>query len=75
MSFGRDLTISFDHVGWSEIPSTYVVCAEDRAIQPSAQRAWAERATTVIERPWDHSPAVSHPGDVAELLDGIVRAI
>ena len=75
MSFGTDPSVSFDAVGWSGIPSTYIVCAEDRAIEPSAQRAWAERATTAIERPWDHSPAVSHPGDVADLLEGIVRSI
>ena len=75
MSFGRDLSVSFDRVGWRDIPSTYVLYAEDRAIQPSAQRAWAERATTVVERPWDHSPAVSHPDDVANLLEEIVRAI
>jgi hypothetical protein len=75
MSFGSDLSVSFDRVGWSDIPSTYIVCAEDRAIQPSAQRAWAERATTAIERPWDHSPSVAHPGEVADLLDGIVRAL
>jgi hypothetical protein len=52
MSFGRDPSVSFDRVGWSDMPSTYIVCAEDRAIQPAAQRAWAERATTAIERPW-----------------------
>jgi len=45
------------------------------AIQPSAQRAWAKRATHVIERPWDHSPAVSHPTEVAALLADIARAV
>jgi pimeloyl-ACP methyl ester carboxylesterase len=75
MSFGRDPSVSFDRVGWTDIPATYIVCTEDRAIRPSAQRAWAERATTAIERPWDHSPGVSHPGEVADVLDGIVRAI
>jgi len=55
-SFGRDPSVCLGGVGWGDIPSTYIVCSEDRAIQPSAQRAWAERATHVIERPWDHSP-------------------
>ncbi len=60
--------------GWEEIPSTYIVCTEDKAIRPSAERAWAERATNVIERPWDHSPGVSHPNDVADLLAQVVNS-
>lgn len=74
MSFGRDPSVTLGRVGWVDIPSTYIVCSEDRAIEPSAQRAWAQRATIVIERPWDHSPGVSHPDEVAELLAGIARA-
>ena len=74
MSFGRDRSVSFERVGWTDIPSTYVVCAQDRAIKPDAQRSWAKRATDVIERPWDHSPAVSHPEDVADLLDSLARS-
>lgn len=74
MSTGGDPTLSFDRVGWETIPSTYVVCAEDRAILPSAQRTWAERATNVVERPWDHSPAVSHPAEVADLIAGIATS-
>jgi pimeloyl-ACP methyl ester carboxylesterase len=75
MSFGRDPSVTLGRVGWTERPSTYVVCAQDRAIEPSAQRAWAARATTVIERPWDHSPAVSHPDDVADLLAEIAVSV
>lgn len=75
MSFGRDPSGSLERVGWVDIPSTYIVCREDRAIQPSAQRAWAERATHVIEQPWDHSPAVSHPSEVADLLADVARVV
>lgn len=74
MSFGRDPTLSFKRVGWETIPSTYVVCTEDRAIFPSAEREWAKHAGTVIERPWDHSPGISHPEDVADLVAGIARS-
>ena len=74
MSFGRDPTLSFERVGWETIPSTYIVCTEDRAIFPSAQQKWAEHASTVIERPWDHSPGVSHPDEVADLVAGIARS-
>lgn len=68
MSFGRDRSVAFDRVGWSAIPSTYVVCSDDRMLDPAAQRDWAARATTVIERPYDHSPGVSQPEEIADLL-------
>jgi pimeloyl-ACP methyl ester carboxylesterase len=73
MSMGRDPSISFDRVGWERIPSTYIVCTEDKAIDPSAQRAWAKRATNAIERPFDHSPSVSRPDAIADLLAQIAR--
>lgn len=68
MSMGRDRSIAFDRVGWETVPSTYIVCSEDRCIDPAAQRQWAARATNLIERPYDHSPGVSHPDDIADLL-------
>ena len=70
-SVGHDGSIGFDRVGWETIASTYVVCSEDRCIDPSAQRDWAARATNVIERPYDHSPGVSHPDAIADLLSEI----
>jgi pimeloyl-ACP methyl ester carboxylesterase len=74
MSFGSDPSLTFERVGWETIPSTYVVCTEDCAIFPAAQRKWAEQATSVVERPWDHSPGVSHPDDVADLVAKIARS-
>jgi hypothetical protein len=73
MALGHDPLVRLDEVGWSSIPSTYVVCTDDRAIRTSAQRRWATQATHVLERPWDHSPGVSHPDEVADLLAGIAR--
>ena len=68
MSIGRDRSIAFDRVGWEAIPSTYIVCGQDRCLDPAAQRHWATRATNVIERPYDHSPGVSRPDEIADLL-------
>lgn len=68
MSFGADPSVTLGRVGWAEADSTYIVCTEDRAVQVSAQRSWAANATHVIERPWDHSPGVSHPDEIADLL-------
>ncbi len=49
-------------VAWREKPSTYVVCAEDRATPPEAQREYAGRADRVVELPTGHHPMLSHPG-------------
>jgi pimeloyl-ACP methyl ester carboxylesterase len=54
---------------WRNIPSTYVVCAKDMAMPPDVQRnVFAPRATEAIELQADHSPFLSQPAAVAELL-------
>jgi len=77
MSFGTDPTAAaLPEVGWTTIPSTYVVCSEDHSILPDAQRRWAnERATEVVELPSDHCPQISHPDLVADLLEKLVHQL
>ena len=54
---------------WHGIPSTYVVCTEDRAIPPELQRdVFGPRADEVIELEASHSPFSSQPAAVADLL-------
>lgn len=54
---------------WRTIPTTYVVCAEDRMIHPDTQREMAAAAgAEVLEWPSSHSPFLSHPGLVAGLV-------
>ena len=54
---------------WRTIPTTYVVCAEDRMIHPDTQREMAAAAgATVLEWPSSHSPFLSHPDLVADLV-------
>ena len=55
-------------VAWHEKPSTYVVCAEDRATPPEAQREYARRAGKVVEIPTGHHPMLSRPGLLARVL-------
>jgi pimeloyl-ACP methyl ester carboxylesterase len=55
-------------VAWREKPSTYVVCAEDRATPPEAQRGFARRADRVVELPTDHHPMLSRPELLARAL-------
>jgi pimeloyl-ACP methyl ester carboxylesterase len=54
---------------WRTIPTTYVVCTEDRMIHPDTQRDMAAAAgAEVIEWRSSHSPFLSHPGLVADLV-------
>jgi len=55
-------------VAWRERPSTYVVCAEDRATPPVAQREYARRAGKVVELPTGHHPMLSRPGLLARVI-------
>jgi pimeloyl-ACP methyl ester carboxylesterase len=53
---------------WLEVPSTYVVCTEDRAIPADVQRAAAARAGRTVEIPTGHHPFLSRPDLFAETL-------
>ena len=57
------------HPAWRHIPSTYVVCAKDMAMPVEVQRnVFAPRATEMIELQASHSPFLSQPDAVADLL-------
>jgi len=55
---------------WPEVPSSYILCTEDRAIQASwARRAAKERlGVEAVELPGGHCPYVSRPRELAEVL-------
>jgi len=54
---------------WREKPSWYLVAEEDRMIAADTQRFMAERAlATVISKSLDHTPLISAPRDVAEII-------
>ncbi|MDP9436722.1 MAG: alpha/beta fold hydrolase [Actinomycetota bacterium] len=63
-SFGQPVT----GAGWRGLPSTYVVCTRGRTIPPAAQREFAQHCSEVVELPSSHSPFLSRPADVADLL-------
>ena len=58
-------------VAWREKPSTYVVCAEDRATAPEAQRGFARRANRVVEVPTGHHPMLSKPEVLARAISEV----
>lgn len=58
---------------WRGVPSTYVVCEQDRAVPPAAQEAMSARAGTVHRLRSSHSPFLSRPDEVAEVVLGTLR--
>ncbi|MCP3799584.1 alpha/beta hydrolase [Allokutzneria sp. A3M-2-11 16] len=62
-------------VAWHDVPSTYVVCAEDRATSPDLQRSAARRAGHVVELPAGHHPFLSHPELLTEVIVSIAEKV
>jgi pimeloyl-ACP methyl ester carboxylesterase len=55
-------------VAWRDIPSAYVICDQDNAIPVFAQELLAQRAQQVRRLPSDHSPFLSMPDTVVEVI-------
>jgi pimeloyl-ACP methyl ester carboxylesterase len=60
---------------WRAVRSTYVICDQDSAIPPSVQEQMSARATDVRRLPGGHSPFLSRPSDVAELIADVATAV
>ena len=58
-------------VAWRDVPSTYVICDRDNAIPVPAQEAMAARADTTHRLDSDHSPFLTDPDAVAELIRAV----
>jgi pimeloyl-ACP methyl ester carboxylesterase len=53
---------------WQQVPTTYLVCAEDRGTPADLQREFARRAGDVVEIEAGHHPFMSQPAAVRDLL-------
>jgi pimeloyl-ACP methyl ester carboxylesterase len=53
---------------YAAIPSTYVICTDDRALSPAGQRVMARAATYSLELHTGHSAFYTAPDAVVELL-------
>jgi pimeloyl-ACP methyl ester carboxylesterase len=60
---------------WRSTPSTYVVCTDDRIIDPRAQRAMGRQASSVVEIPTSHSPMLSRPELVVAILADVAESV
>lgn len=56
---------------WAQIPSTYVVCDQDRAVPPRSQIAMSRAAANVDTLHSSHSPFLSQPAKLAKILTGL----
>ena len=53
---------------WHDLPTTYVVCTEDRGTPAAAQREFARRADNIIEVKAGHHPFLSQPQTIADII-------
>jgi pimeloyl-ACP methyl ester carboxylesterase len=70
---GWDLVETSVTPAWRLAPTTYVVCAKDRGIPPDDQRTMAAQAGDVVELDTSHSPFLSQPRQVADVIAARVR--
>ncbi|MGW5652717.1 alpha/beta hydrolase [Streptomyces humi] len=62
-----------DRAAWRSITSSYVLCDDDRSLPPEYQKPFAERTGTVHHLPSGHTPLLSMPDELADLLAGIAH--
>ena len=53
---------------WQHVPSTYLLCTEDRGTPAELQREFATRAGSVVELDAGHHPFISQPAAVRDLI-------
>jgi pimeloyl-ACP methyl ester carboxylesterase len=56
---------------WRHVPTTYLVCAQDRGTPVDRQREFAARAASVVELDAGHHPFLSQPAAVRDLIVGL----
>jgi pimeloyl-ACP methyl ester carboxylesterase len=57
---------------WQTLPSAYVICSDDQILSVAAQEQMAANASTTVRIDSDHSPFLSCPAALAELLNEIL---
>jgi pimeloyl-ACP methyl ester carboxylesterase len=65
----RSFTDKVTTAAWQTIPSTYIVCDQDEVLVPDFQQIMAARAQRVLRLPSGHSAFLSHPAELARLID------
>jgi pimeloyl-ACP methyl ester carboxylesterase len=61
---------------WKSLPTWYLVAQNDEAIPPDAERQFAQRmGATTVEIPSSHVAMVSHPAEVAQLIEKAAETV
>lgn len=61
-----------EKIAWNSTESTYILCEEDKALDPSLQKRMARRCSRTVSLASSHSPFISRPAELAETVLGIV---
>jgi pimeloyl-ACP methyl ester carboxylesterase len=70
------ITVPVGRPLWKDIPSWFLVAEEDRMIVPAMQRYMAERMKAKVKaHVVDHTPSVTAPGAVVDIIRDAVRAV
>jgi pimeloyl-ACP methyl ester carboxylesterase len=56
---------------WGDVPTSYLVCTQDRGTPADRQREFARRADHVVELDAGHHPFLSQPAAVRDLVLGL----
>ena len=71
---GTVFAASVSQAAWKTIPSWYLVAQNDHAINPELERFYAKRmGATTVEVASSHVPFLSHPAEVARLIEQAAR--
>jgi pimeloyl-ACP methyl ester carboxylesterase len=62
-------------VSWQTTDSTYVICEDDVALDPRLQERMSRRCATTVRLKSDHSPYISHPDELADIINSASRAM
>ncbi|MEV0185790.1 alpha/beta fold hydrolase [Streptomyces sp. NPDC050625] len=69
----RSFSERVTQAGWRTIPSTYIICEQDKALPSEEQEKLAARASAVHRLQSSHSPFLSMPSKLAALLTYIAH--
>lgn len=61
-------------LGWTQHPSTYVVCTLDKSFSPALQREFASHTGSVVEIEAGHGPMLTKPAELADVIATAARS-
>jgi pimeloyl-ACP methyl ester carboxylesterase len=68
-------TQELTEAAWKDIPSTYILCEADNAIPLFGQELFAKRSARVLRLNTSHSPFLSQPVALAQMITGELASV